>query len=178
MRRMKQLAPAEARTVATGQTVTGMFASETAARDAVKRLERAGMPPDRIGFVRGNVRQAREAAGSYSPQGALVGALVGIALVVGYVLFGGDQVAPNLGPVAIGVGGLAIVGGLALIGWLAGRARLFKSDEFAELEDDVASGDILVTVVCDTARGVEQTRSILESAGATDVAVEDSAEAV
>jgi len=95
-----------------------------------------------------NIRQAREAAGSYSPQGAVVGAIVGVLVV------------------------------LAFIGWLAGRARVFKQDAAAALEDDVARGNVLVTVVCDTPDGADQTRSILERARAAEVTSEDSAESV
>jgi len=145
---MDKIAPDEAKTIAKAQTITGVFPSEVAARDAVQRLERAGMPPDRIGFVTQNIRQAREAAGSYSPQGAVVGAIVGVLVV------------------------------LAFIGWLAGRARVFKQDAAAALEDDVARGNVLVTVVCDTPDGADQTRSILERAGAAEVTSEDSAESV
>ena len=145
---MDNIAPDEAKTIAKAQTMTGVFPSEAAARDAVQRLERAGMPPDRIGFVTQNIRQAREAAGSYSPQGAVVGAIVGVLVV------------------------------LAFIGWLAGRARVFKQDAAAALEDDVARGNVLVTVVCDTPDGADHTRSILERAGAAEVTSEDSAESV
>ena len=173
---MDKIAPDEAKTIAMAQTITGVFPSEAAARDAVQRLERAGMPPDRIGFVTQNIRQAREAAGSYIPQGAVVGAIVGVLVVLGYLVFGGEPVRQNA--VSAALGAFAIVGGLAFIGWLAGRARVFKADEAAALEDDIARGNVLVTVVCDTPDGADQTRSILERAGAAEVTFEDSAESV
>jgi len=93
-----------------------------------------------------------------------------------FLIAGGEPVRQNA--VSAALGAFAIVIGLAFIGWLAGRARLFKQAEAAEREDEVASGDVLVTVVCDTLDGAEQTRAILERAGATDVTVEDSAESV
>jgi hypothetical protein len=173
---MDKAATHDAKTIAAGQTITGAFATEAAARGAVQRLERAGMPPDRIGVISGNVRQAREVAGSYSPQGAIVGAIVGVVVVVAFLVFGGEPVRQNA--VSAGLGAIAIIVGLAFIGWLAGRARLFKQDEAAEREDEVASGDVLVTVVCDTLDGADQTRAILERAGATDLRVENSAESV
>ena len=173
---MDKTATTDAKTVATGRTITGAFRSEDAARSAVQRLEHAGMPPDRIGFIAGNVRQAREVVGSYSPQGAIVGAIVGVLIVVLFLVAGGEPVRQNA--VSAALGAFAIIIGLAFIGWLAGRARLFKQAEAAEREDEVASGDVLVTVVCDTLDGAEQTRAILERAGATDLTVEDSAESV
>src|SRR3954462_6287349 len=130
---------ADTRTVGEATTINATFDHEEQARAAVRHLERAGMPPDRIGVVTGNVRQAREVAGSYSPQGALAGAMIGALLVVGYVVFGGEQVRQN--PVAIAMGGFAIIGGLAFIGWLAGRARVLKHDDYEQAEDEAASGE-------------------------------------
>lgn len=162
--------------VADAQTIVGVFDTEVAARAAIAALERAGMPPDRIGIVADNIRQAREVAGSYSPQGALAGAMLGALLVAGYVVFGGETVRAN--PVAVGLGGFAIIGGLAFIGWLAGRARVFKANEFEDVEDDVAEGDVLVSVVCDTPDGADTTRAMLERSGAREVKVKESAESV
>jgi hypothetical protein len=166
----------DTRTLTDPETVVGVFGSEVAARRAIAALERAGMPPDRIGIVVDNVRQAREVAGSYSPQGALAGAMLGALLVAGFVLFGGEVVRAN--PVAILMGGFAIIGGLAFIGWLAGRARAFKADEYADVEEEVEEGEILVSVACDTPDGVDTTRALLERAGAREVKIEETAEAV
>ena len=122
------------------------------------------------------MRQAREPRGSFSPQGAGIGAALGVLLVIAFAVFGGEQIRQS--PFAIVIGGFAIVGGLAFIGWLAGRARVLKEDEYATLEDDVAEGDTLVSVVCDTPDGADQTRAILERSGAREVKVEDSGESV
>jgi hypothetical protein len=167
---------ADTQTVVGARTVVGVFATETAARKALLTLERAGMPPDRIGIVEANVRQAREVAGSYSPQGALLGALVGVLLVGVYAVFGGEPIRQN--PIGVALGGFAIVGGLAAIGWLAGRARVFKEDEYEGLEDDSAAGETIVSVVCDTPEGVDQTRAMIERAGANEVRIEGSGESV
>jgi hypothetical protein len=166
---------ADTPTLTEAETIVGVFDSEVAARNAVKQLERAGMPPDRIGLVVGNVRQAREVAGSYSPQGALAGAMLGALLVAFFVVFGGDST-PN--PVAVGLGGLAIIGGLAFIGWLAGRAKVFKEREYEHLEEHAQEGEILVSVVCDTPEGADVTRTVLTRAGAREIRLEESAEAV
>jgi hypothetical protein len=167
---------ADAETLTHAETIVGVFESEVAARDAIRALEQAGMPPDRIGIVAGNIRQAREVAGSYSPQGAVVGALIGLVLVVGYVIVGGDGVRSNIAGVAMA--GFAIIGGLAFIGSLAGRGRVFKQDEYAEAEDDVASGEVLVSVVCDTPDGADATRALLERNGAREINLKESGESV
>lgn len=167
---------ADASTVTGSHTINAVFDHEQDARSAVLGLERAGMPPDRIGLVTANVRQAREVAGSYSPQGAIVGAIVGALIVAAYVAFGGEQMLQN--PVALAMGGFAIVGGLAAIGWLAGRARLFKQDRYEHFEDESAMGEILVSVVCETPDGADTTRAMLERAGAREVRVEESGESV
>jgi len=170
---VKRLAHTEALTGA--ETIVGVFDGEVAARDAIKMLERAGMPPDRVGIVVHNVRQAREVAGSYSPQGALAGAMLGALLVAFFVVFGGESVR---NPVAVAIGGFAIIGGLAFIGWLAGRAKVFKEREYDHLEEDADEGKVLVSVVCDTAEGADVTRALLERSGAHEIKLEESAEAV
>ena len=167
---------ADADTMTGAHTINAVFDREADARAAVLALERAGMPPDRIGLVTENIRQAREVAGSYSPQGAIVGAVLGALLVAGYVVFGGAQMTEN--PMGIAMGGFAIIGGLAFIGWLAGRARLFKQDRYEHFEDESAMGEILVSVVCETPDGADTTRAMLERAGAREVRTEESGESV
>ncbi len=167
---------ADPRVITGGTTVVGVFPSEVAARDAVRMLEGSGMPPDRIGVVVGNVRQAREVAGSYSLPGGLAGAGVGVLLIVAYLALGGEAVQQSA--VAIVLSGLIVVAGLAAIGALAGRARVFKDAEYAELEDDVAAGDILVSVTCDTPESADEVRAMLERGHAVDVRLEDTKEVV
>lgn len=157
-------------------TVLGVFASGTAAREAARTLARAGFTPDRIGIVYGNVRQARELAGSYSPQGALVGATLGALLIVAYVVFGGEVVRRN--PLGAVLGGSVLIGAFAAIGWLSGRARVFKADEYNEFEEHAEHGDVLLSVVCNKENSVDLAQVILERAGATEIRVERSGEAI
>jgi len=167
---------ADTETLTGAETIVGVFDKEAEAQTAIAMLERAGMPPDRIGIVAANIRQAREVAGSYSPQGAIVGAVLGLLLVVAYAILGGDTVRSNIAGVVMA--GFAIVGGLAFVGWLAGRARVFKEDEYAQAEDEIASGEVLVSVVCDTPDGADATRALLERNGAREVRTRDSGESV
>jgi len=166
----------DTRTLTNAVTIVGIFTSGTAAREAARKLERSGFAPDRIGIVAGNVRQAREMAGSYSPQGALAGALAGALLAVAFVVFGGESVRQN--PFAIVLGATALVVAFAAIGWLAGRARVFKQDEYEEFEEHVEHGEVLLSVVCSTEDGAEQARVTLERAGATEIRLEKGSEAV
>jgi hypothetical protein len=166
----------DTRTLTNAVTIVGAFSSGTAASQAAGELERAGFAPDRIGIVAGNVRQAREMAGSYSPQGALGGAVLGALVAVAFVIFGGESVRQN--PVAIVLGGTALVVAFAAIGWLAGRARVFKEDQYEEFEEHVEHGEVLLSVVCSTEDGAEQARVMLERAGATEIKVEKGSEAV
>lgn len=166
----------DTRTVTGAHTVVGVFPSRAAARGAMRQLERDGMPPDRIGIVTNNVRQAREIAGSYSPQAALAGAMLGAILVVAYVAFGGDPIRQN--PVGVALGAVAIIGGLTAIGWLAGRARVLKEDEYDTFEDPVEEGESLVTVVCETPEGADRTRAVLERANASEVRIEEGGESI
>ncbi|HYK99088.1 MAG TPA: hypothetical protein VEU77_11925 [Candidatus Acidoferrales bacterium] len=156
--------------------VVGAFDRHDDALAAVQRLQAEGMPADRIEIVSANVRQARESMGSYSPWGGVAGAAIGLALTLVYVVFGGDTVRSS--PFAVVIGGFVLVVGLGFIGWLAGRARLFKQDEYAELEDDVALGETLVSVSCETPDGTDETRAVLERAGARDVRLEGAGESV
>ena len=160
----------------TGQTVVGVFPDVITARSAVRTLESSGFAADRIGMVNDDLRQAREVAGAYSPQGAIIGALFGVLLVGAFIVFGDDSIHAN--GLVVALGGAPIVGGLAFIGWLAGRARVWNDDEYEELEDDVESGEVLVSVVADTADGADEARAILERAGADQVRLEDTGESV
>ena len=164
-----------ARTVLGGQTIVGSFADASGARAAIRMLEQRGFSPDRIGIIHDDPREAREPAGSYSPQGAIVGAVLGAILVAAFVIAGPEWIRS---PVAIALGGFALIVGLAGIGWLAGRARVCKAEAYDELEDDVEAGATLVSVVADTADGVDVARATLERGGATDVRISDTAESV
>jgi len=164
----------DTRTLTGAVTVVGAFPNGTAARAATRALEISGFPADRVGIVEDNVRNAREVAGSFSPQGALAGAMLGALLTAAFIVFGGESVRQNPGSIALG--GVVLVIAFTAIGWLAGRARVFKRDEYSSLENAVNAGETLVSVVCETADGVDQARAILERSGAVGVRSEESGE--
>src|SRR2546423_5074356 len=53
------------------ESLVAAFPDHEAAVNAATALDAAGIPPDHVGVVAGNVRQAREAAGSFSAAGAI-----------------------------------------------------------------------------------------------------------
>jgi hypothetical protein len=167
---------ADTRTLTSAVTMVGVFRRADDARTAAHALDLSGFAADRVGIVDENVRNAREVAGSLSPQGALAGAMLGALLTAAFIVFGGESVRDN--PVSIALGGVVLIVAFTGIGWLAGRARLFKKDEYADFEEAVEAGETLVSVVCESEEGADQARAILERAGAFAVRREASGESV
>jgi hypothetical protein len=126
------------------ESIVAAFPDHEAAVSAATALDAAGIPPDRVGVVAENIRQAREAAGSFSPGGAVGGAVLGSLIVVIFVIAGGEAMRQN--PVAIVLGAPALIVAFAAIGALVGRARLFQSSEYDRFERAVDRGEALVTV--------------------------------
>jgi hypothetical protein len=157
------------------ESLVAAFPSQEAAVSAVTALDAAGIPPGRVGVVAENVRQAREAAGSFSPAGAIVGAIVGALLAVVFVLVGGDTMRQNV--VAIVIGAPALVFAFAAIGALAGRAKLLQSDKYESYERAVERGEALVTVSGSTEL-LDRARRVLEEHGALRIRREATGEAV
>jgi hypothetical protein len=157
------------------ESIVATFPDHERAVAAARALDDAGIPPDHVGVVAENVRQAREAAGSFSPLGAIVGALVGALLAVAFVVAGGETMRNNV--VAIALGAPALIIAFGAIGALAGRAKLFQSKDYARYENEVASGDALVSVSGDTAE-LARAREVLKSRGAIKIRHEETGEAL
>ena len=155
-------------------TVVGVFRNDDAAKAALQKMDAAGFPPDRVGVVANNVRQAREVAGSSSPTAAVIGAIVGGLVGLGFGLATGmsvNSMAATIGGVVM----FAIIGGF--IGMLAGRARVLNAGDSDKYQNAVDMGDALVTIRCAEAQQ-DQARRALQTAGATAVRVEGTAETV
>ena len=157
------------------ESLAAAFRDHKAAVAAATALDAAGIPPDRVGVVADNVRQAREAAGSFSPAGAIAGALVGALLVVLFVIAGGETMRQNV--VAIVIGAPALVLAFAAIGALAGRAKLFQSRGYERYERAVDRGEALITV-SGSPELLDRARQILEQSGALRFRREDTGEAI
>lgn len=157
------------------ESLVAAFPDREAAVAAATALDAAGIPPDHVGVVAGNVRQAREAAGSFSAAGALSGAVLGAVIAVIFVVAGGDAMRQNL--VAIVLGAPALIFAFAAIGALAGRARLFQRDEYERFENAVDRGEALVTV-SGPPELLSKARRILEEHGALRFRREATGEAI
>ncbi len=157
------------------ESLVAAFPDREAAVAAATALDAAGIPPDHVGVVAGNVRQAREAAGSFSAAGAIGGAVLGAVIAVIFVVAGGDAMRQNL--VAIVLGAPALIFAFAAIGALAGRARLFQSDEYERFENAVDRGEALVTV-SGPPELLSKARRILEERGALRFRREATGEAI
>jgi len=159
-------------------TVVGLFRNDDAARTALRQMDAAGFSPDRVGIVAGNVRQAREVAGSFSPTAAVIGAVIGALVGLGFGLASSMSVngtAATVASVAMFVAMFALIG--TFIGVLAGRAKAPKPHDYEKYERAVELGDALVTIRC-TSSQQDQARRALQTAGATAVRVEETPETV
>jgi len=157
------------------ESLVAAFSDREAAVAAATALDAAGIPPDHVGVVAENVRQAREAAGSFSAAGAIGGAVLGAVIAVIFVVAGGDAMRQNL--VAIVLGAPALIFAFAAIGALAGRARLFQKDEYERFENAVDRGEALVTV-SGPPELLSKARRILEDRGALRFRREATGEAI
>jgi hypothetical protein len=157
------------------KSLVAAFRDKEAAVSAATALDAAGIPPDHVGVVAENVRQAREAAGSFSAAGAIGGAVLGALIAVIFVVAGGDTMRQNL--VAIVLGAPVLIVAFAAIGALVGRARLFQSDEYARFENAVDRGEALVTV-SGRPELLAKARQILEEHGALRFRREATGEAI
>jgi hypothetical protein len=157
------------------ESLVAAFPDHEAAVAAATALDAAGVPPDHVGVVAENVRQAREAAGSFSPAGAIGGAVVGALVAVIFVIAGGDMMRQNV--VAIVIGAPALVFAFAAIGALIGRAKIFQGDRYESYERAVDRGEALVTV-SGSPEMLGRARRILEDHGALRFRREATGEAI
>lgn len=156
------------------RNVVGEFADAASARSAVRLLEGAGFDADDVAVITGNARQARELPGSRSPQGAIVGLAIGLALFVAFVALGGPVMWSNWVALILGLAGFMAAG--VFIGSLAGRGRIFVVDRAAKYERAEDAGDRLVSVSVGEADR-DRARQILREAGAQRVREEGTVEA-
>lgn len=157
------------------KSLVAAFPDHETAVSAATALDAAGIPPGRVGVVAENVRQAREAAGSFSAVGAIVGAIVGALAALLFVIVGGDSVRQNVA--AIVIGAPALIFAFAAIGALVGRAKLFQSGEYESYERAIDRGEALVTV-SGSPELLERARRILEEHGALRIRREETGEAI
>lgn len=155
------------------RNVVGVFADGPSARAAIRFLERAGFLAADVSVVRGNVRQAREMTGSRSGPGAIVGAILAVALFIAFITIGPPEMRAN--PVALVFGVVVLLTAGLGIGVLAGRGRLFVADRAERHEDAVEIGETLISVHVPEDQH-DRARRLLRESGALTVREEETPE--
>lgn len=163
------------------RTITGLYDSYDDAREAVKALEKAGIPSDDISIVTNKASGVDvEGQGSYAEEGAGTGAGIGaVAGGAGGLLTGlGMMAIPGVGPV-VAAGWLAATAAGAVAGAVAGGAvggivgAMIKEgvpeDEANFYAEGIRRGGSVVTAKVDESK-VSDAQAILNSSRPVDVA--------
>ncbi len=137
----------------TGRTVVGLFSQRAGAEAAIRDLQAAGFPQDRLGVaMQERVEQGDllQGAGGEAAEGAAKGAVSG-GLLGGLIGLLGSLLIPGVGPVVVGgVLASALTGagiGAATGGLLGGLTALGVPEEDARhFDGGLRSGGTLVTV--------------------------------
>ncbi|TMD59831.1 MAG: hypothetical protein E6I87_08260 [Chloroflexi bacterium] len=155
------------------ETEIGVFADETAALRAVRRLEADGIAPERVGVIN-DPRRSREVVGTRARQLVIPMTLLGAVTGVVLLLLVPGQDAYKSSPSSLVP--WAIVGAMAglLVGALAGKLLPAKDPE--RYEQRVERGDVLVTVKVPAAERA-RVRRLLSDAAAQNVREERNTEA-
>jgi len=134
-------------------TVTGIFPNQELAALAITRLVRGGFAAEKVHVVDDKAPDRHEfidARSSDTKRAVVLGVLFGT--VGGLVGGGGLSLVFGL-PHWTLIGGVAIAIGGTVLGFLVGRATTTQVAD--ELEHQVESGTVLVSVTTDSARGPE-----------------------
>ncbi|QFY62788.1 hypothetical protein FZ934_20730 (plasmid) [Rhizobium grahamii] len=163
------------------RTITGLYDNYNDAREAVKALEKAGVPSDDISIVTNKANGVEvEGQGSYAEEGAGTGAGIGaVAGGAGGLLTGlGMMAIPGVGPV-VAAGWLAATAAGAVAGAVAGGAvggivgAMIKEgvpeDEANFYAEGIRRGGSVVTAKVDENK-VADAQAILNSSRPVDVA--------
>lgn len=154
-------------------TVVGVFKTADEAEDAIRALDSAGVPIDRVSLVAKDVQSekrvhgfvtscdvAKAAAGTGAWLGGLFGLLVGAAFLwvpgVGPLVVAGSLTAALLGSVEGAVAGAA---GAGLLSWLASLG--ISKEHILRYEEAVKAGKYLVSVQGSAAE-VEKAQGVLQ----------------
>jgi len=159
--------------------VFGIYASRSAAEDAIDELRRGGfrvedisvLLPENLGSKDIGTRKATKApegtaAGAGS--GAVIGGTLGLLAGIGTIAIPGIGPLLAAGPIVAalaGVGAGGAVGGLA--GALIGAG--FPEYEAKRYEGRVSRGGILLSVHCDNSDWVKKAKEIVTRTGAEDI---------
>jgi len=159
-------------------TVVGLFETQSAARDAIRRLQDAGISPDHLGVAMKDTAAAGTLAddagvGDLSEEGATAGAVsgAGIGALVGLALVGSSFLLPGIGTFLIGGPLAAALTGAGigaasggLVGGLVGAG--IPEHEAEHYASGLERGHIVVTVQATDAQA-PTARRVLDEEGST-----------
>jgi len=166
------------------ETASGIFASRSAAEDAIREINSLGIPNDRIalltpGMTDKRVEQAvptddTEQPGMGAAMGGTVGGAIGVAGGASLGAAAASLLVPGVGPViAGGILGAALLGAGGTVTGIAAGQALEKEleaglphDEIYLYEDALRQGRSVVVVFVDNEGAIYSVRSALASAGA------------
>jgi hypothetical protein len=156
------------------KTIVGIFPNDRKAAEAMRSLDAAGFNADRVEMTGDDPSRAAEVGGkTYALEGAIAGLLFGIAVVVGFTVWG-DLARDPLGLV---IGAIGVVGGMATIGLVIGRTMGRHAPDAHLFARVVQSGGAIVSVQC-ADEECELAAQVLDGAGAREVRDEAGPEAV
>jgi len=156
------------------KTIVGIFPNDRKAAEALHSLDAAGFDAGRVQMTADDPSRAAEVGGkSYALEGAIVGAVLGLIVVVGFTVWG--NLATN--PVGLVIGAIGVVGGLAAIGLVIGRTVGRHAPDAHLFARVVQSGGAVVSVQC-ADEECDLAAQVLDGAGAREVRDEAGPEAV
>lgn len=160
--------------------VFGIYASRTAAEEAVDALRTAGFRntdisalfPDNQGskdFAHEKSTKAPEGTATGAASGAVVGGVLGWLAGIGALAIPGIGPLIAAGPIMAalaGAGAAGMIGGI--VGALVGMG--IPEYEAKRYEGRIKNGGILLSVHCDTSEWITRAKDILKNTGAEDIA--------
>src|ERR1700716_189332 len=157
------------------ESVVAVYKSHRKAEEAVRKLERGGIPIRKISIIGHDFQVREEIQGYYRPSdaakegagfGAWFGGLFGLLLGFGFFVFPAGPLIV-LGPLAGMIAGAATGEGLgALVSAL--MARGLSKEEALQYQSRVEAGEFLVAVM-ESPEEIVRARSILEGTGEVDI---------
>lgn len=144
-------------------TLIATFRSGLTAYVAMRRLDRAGVPPQHVSVVAGEPELEAEAKSlEHAPRGAVAGAAVGLLVGAAYVIFGRSGLLADFLGILLGISVAVAIG---IVGFFIGRTLARRASRWSEYEHVVKEGGAIVSVAC-AADVCDRAKEILQSSGA------------
>jgi hypothetical protein len=156
------------------KTIVGIFSNDRTAVEAMRSLDAAGFNADRVQMTSDDPSRAAEVGGkTYALEGGIAGALLGLAVVVGFTIWG------NLArdPVGLVIGAIGVIGGFVGIGFVIGRTLGRHAPDAHLFARVVEYGGAVVSVQC-ADEECDLATKVLDGAGAREIRDEAGPEAV